>query len=267
MTVDMKKLTGIEQQLKATGRVHPDDAEWLINEVKRLPGVLDQLIDLRDEAKHRWVDGPDGKLYHCERCHVSKCDDHDFYWTCVSYLDRSRRGLTARITEAVEEETERCVRIAEAFDRRPASSHVELPGKRIADTIRDTPEDGECNICNGTGCSACDARCLPSEESPKGGNRIVSILTDTLGGKQVGMVQVITDSGEVSWTHRPNNKEVAQLILEHKELHDFYLASFEEQECRHQVEKRSEALQSLKSSQWLTDGLAGDWRDLSEESS
>lgn len=46
---------------------------------------------------HEWKDGPDGKLYHCSICEISKCDDHDGY-DCVGWLRRQRDEARAEAT-------------------------------------------------------------------------------------------------------------------------------------------------------------------------
>ena len=35
---------------------------------------------------HIWMNGPDGHSYHCPICGISKCDDHDGYCTCESWI-------------------------------------------------------------------------------------------------------------------------------------------------------------------------------------
>jgi len=40
-----------------------------------------------DSTGHLWEDGPDGPLYHCSVCGISKCDDHDGH-TCAQWKAR-----------------------------------------------------------------------------------------------------------------------------------------------------------------------------------
>lgn len=39
-------------------------------------------------TQHAWVDGPDGLLYHCRNCGISKVNDYSFYSTCDLWLER-----------------------------------------------------------------------------------------------------------------------------------------------------------------------------------
>jgi len=52
----------------------------------------------RRDMTHEWVTGPDGTLYHCRVCGISKCDDHDGY-SCLTWLQRRVRELEAVLQE------------------------------------------------------------------------------------------------------------------------------------------------------------------------
>ena len=54
------------------------EPEWAANRIRAL---------LARESTHIWVDGPDGALYHCSRCAISKVDDHDAH-TCQTWKQK-----------------------------------------------------------------------------------------------------------------------------------------------------------------------------------
>ena len=53
-------------------------------EIHRALGLGD--IEEPQGTPHCWVDGPDGSRYHCAVCGISRCNDHDYFHTCESWI-------------------------------------------------------------------------------------------------------------------------------------------------------------------------------------
>ena len=95
---------GNPPEVKSVGGVIPrSDADMLFIATAHnaMIGLLDEVQRLRTEGLHTWVDGPDGSGYHCDRCGISKCDDHGAYRTCVSWLARGNDGDRYRVIEGL----------------------------------------------------------------------------------------------------------------------------------------------------------------------
>lgn len=86
-----------EGQRDMSGKVSLDAVEAELD--RRFPVIKSAIdggasISIHTAAQHVWEDGPDGKSYHCQRCGISKCFDHDAFLTCVLWLEeRRRRGF------------------------------------------------------------------------------------------------------------------------------------------------------------------------------
>lgn len=89
----------ITQLIHACGK-DPDEWEGDTEDLCLL--ALSKISSLIEQQEHQWVDGPDGIGYHCSRCGISKCDDHDCYSTCLSHLERREHIGTHAIINGFE---------------------------------------------------------------------------------------------------------------------------------------------------------------------